>query len=333
LVEEDEINFVVLKDGFPLFSRDISFISDYQRVANPKGPQQGIAIERLKREVRISLDYYDRTFPLNNIEKVFFVMDKEYRQDLENFIKEISLGIQFININKCVGTPVSFSSAFIKGYSASLFKVNSAVKIDLLAAKEKSIKKVSAASKLEASPMARRFKEELAVPLICLAVGFIVVMLGKYRLIPLQNEVNNIGSMRPAVSSVSPDLSYDDLAAIEVAYKNKTKIMEELLKKQVYLTKVLEVIPKVLPKEIRLGEFHFVKDEGKTELVLLGIAYLGDSDREIESVNSFLARLKENPVLNQYFKDIGILSVDYGKVKEVSMTNFIISCKSDKEKK
>ncbi len=333
LVEEDEINFVVLKDGFPLFSRDISFISDSQRVASPGGPQQGMAIERLKREIRVSLDYYDRTFPLKNIGKVFFVMDRDYRQDLENFIKEIGLEIQFININKCVGRPVSFSSAFVKGYSASLAKVNSAVKIDLLAAKEKSIKKVSAASKPEASPMARRFKEELAIPLICLVVGFIVVMLGRYRLIPLENEVNNIRSMRPVVSSVSPDSSYDDLAATEAVYKNKTKTMEELLKKQVYLTKVLEVIPKALPKEVRLGEFHFVKDEDKTELMLFGTAYLGDSDREIETVNSFLARLKESPVLNQYFKDIGLSSVDYGKVKETNMTNFVISCKSYREKK
>ena len=109
LIEEDEINFVVLKDGFPLFSRDIPFISDSQRQPGTSGPQQGLAIERLKREIRVSLDYYDRTFPLKNIGKVFFVMDRDYRLDLENFIKEIGLGSQFININKCIGKPVAFS--------------------------------------------------------------------------------------------------------------------------------------------------------------------------------------------------------------------------------
>ncbi len=332
-VEEDEINFVVIKDGFPLFSRDIPFISDSQRVASPGGPQQGMAIERLKREIRVSLDYYDRTFPLKNIGKVFFVMDRDYRQDLEVFIKEIGLGIQFININKCVGRPVSFSSAFIKGYCTSLAKVSNAVKIDLLVAKEKSIKKVSSESKAEASPIFLRFKSELAIPLICLGVGLIVVMLGRYRIVPLENQIKNIRSMRPAVSTVSADTSYDELVAIEETYKTKTKTMEDLLKKQIYFTKVLEVIPKSLSKEVRLEEFSFMNDEGKSELMLYGTAYLGDSDKEIEIVNSFLARLKENSVLSQYFKDIGLLSVDYGKVKEVNMTHFSIYCRSYKDKK
>ncbi len=259
--------------------------------------------------------------------------DKDYADSLESFIKEIGLGIQFININKCVGRPVSFSSAFIKGYCTSLAKVSNAVKIDLLAAKEKSLKKVSSESKAEVSPIFLRFKSEMAIPLICLGVGLIVVMLGRYRIVPLENQIKNIRSMRPAVSTVSADTSYDELVAIEATYKTKTKTMEDLLKKQIYFTKVLEVIPKSLSKEVRLEEFSFMNDEGKSELMLYGTAYLGDSDKEIEIVNSFLARLKENSVLNQYFKDIGLLSVDYGKVKEVNMTHFSIYCRSYKDKK
>jgi hypothetical protein len=307
-------------------------ISSTQKVTSPTEPQQWIAIERLKREIRVSLDYYDRTFPLKNIGKVFFVMDRDSRQDLENFVKELGLGIQFININKCMGRPVSFSSAFIKGYTTSLSNVSSAVKIDLLAVKEKSIKKVSGDLKAKkASPVAELLKKDLVVPLICLGVGLLVVMLGRYRVIPLQKEINQIRSMRPAVSTVSPDLSYDDLVLTESAYKTKTKIMEELLKKQVYFTKVLEVIPKTMPKEVRLGEFVFMKDDDKTELMLYCTAYLGDSDKELEAVNGFLTRLKENPVFDQYFKDIGLLSVDYGKTKGVNMTRFVISCRSYKK--
>jgi len=324
LIEEDEINFVVLKDGFPLFSRDIPFISDSQKSTGPSGPQQGLAIERLKREIRVSLDYYDRTFPLKNIGKVIFIMDRDYRPDLENFIKELGLGIQFININKCIGKPVAFSSTFIKAYAASISKVGTAVKIDLLSAKEKFLKKVESEAKAE-SQLAVRFKSDLMVPVICVIIGFAVFMLGKYRAIPLQNEINTIMSMRPAATTVSAKLSYDELASVDTRYKDKIKVIEGLVKRRIYFTKILEVVARALFKDIRLVELSFGQGDDRAELVLRGITYLGDSDKEIAIVNSFLARLKESPILNQYFKDIALVSVDYGKFKEASMTNFVVS--------
>lgn len=327
LAEEDEINFVVLKEGFPLFSRDIPFISI------PGGGtaevQPGAAIERLKREIRVSLDYYDRTFPLKNIGKIFFIMNNDYRQDMEGFIKEIGLGAQSININKCIGKPVSFSLAFVKAYSASVSKVSTAVKVDLLTIKEKALKKVGSEAKAE-SKLAITFKSDLMVPLICAGVGLAVFMLGKYRTTPVQNEIESIKSMRPVVSLDSAAMTYEDMANTEATYKKNIKIMDELTLKQIHLTKILEAVARSVPKDVRLLDLGFARDEDRLELTLRGIANLGDSDKEIELVNTFLTRMKEKPVLNQYFKDIALTSVDYGKYKEMNVTNFVISCRTSK---
>jgi hypothetical protein len=60
---------------------------------------------------------------------------------------------------------------------------------------------------------------------------------------------------------------------------------------------------------------------------MTGWAYLQDSNKEVEAVNSFLMRLKENKQFSGIFKDISITSVNQSQVKNAAATNFIIVCK------
>ena len=50
LMEEDEVNFMVLEDGFPLFSRDITLVSAPPQVTKTEEPSFSIALEKLKKE-------------------------------------------------------------------------------------------------------------------------------------------------------------------------------------------------------------------------------------------------------------------------------------------
>ncbi|MBU4472636.1 MAG: hypothetical protein KJ842_00550 [Candidatus Omnitrophica bacterium] len=62
------------------------------------------------------------------------------------------------------------------------------------------------------------------------------------------------------------------------------------------------------------------------------MVYLGDSNKEIESVNTFLTKLKANPFFIKYFNEINVASLDRKQIEKETMTNFVISCQSYKEK-
>jgi len=330
LVENDEVNFVVLENEFPLFCRDITLLSEPKESAKSEEVQSGTAFEKLKREIRISLDYYDRMFPLKSISKVFFIMGRDYRLDLEAFIKEMGLGSQFVNYEKFVtryiGKPLSFSLPFIKGYCSSLAKVNTAVRINLLLAKEKSLKKISPQPTAK-TILTARLKLYFLFPTVGLLVCVVTFLFGVYRILPLQKDLVNVVSMQPSVSTVSKENSYDELSATYSNYKSRLQTVSDIIKQQVYFSEQLDVIARFLPQDMWLTELTFQKRENQPELILRGIVYLGDSDKELEMVNTFLLRLKESPVFAKYFRGIEITSIDRGQIEKTNITNFIISCR------
>jgi len=332
ITKDDEANFVVLDDGFPLFSRDIGLMGGYEEVAKEEEAQSSIILEKLKREIQISLDYYGRKFPGKNISKIFFITSPNYRADLDGFIKELGLGIHFIDINKYIDRPISFSLPFVKGYSSSLSKINTGVKINLLLAKERVVKKIGQEVSAPQS-LAMRFKADVIVAAVCFLIFIIIFISGIYRAVPLQNELKNIINIRPVASTISGEPSYKELVDINSNYKIKAEAMDNIIKNRLYLTPLLDAIPRVVPKGIRLVNLSFENKEEKTELILEGTAYLGNNDNELELVSTFLSRLKENPTFTKYFKEISVVSTGYKQIEKITITNFIISCQDYKKGK
>jgi len=325
LTKDDEANFVVLDDEFPLFSRDISLMGGYEEVAKEEESQSGIILEKLKREIQISLNYYGRKFPGKNISKIFFIMNPNYRADLDGFIKDLGLDIRFIDINKYIDRPIPFSLPFVKGYSSSLSKINTRVKINLLLAKERVTKKISTEAMAPLS-LAVRFKTDIIVAAVCFLVFIVILLSGAYRALPLQNELKNIINIRPVTSTISGELSYKELLDINSNYKAKVGDTDSLIKQRLYLTPLLDVIPRVVPRGMRLLDLSFKKEEEKTELILKGTAYLGNSEKELEMVNAFVLRLKGDPIFARYFNEISLVFKGNKQIEKIMMSNFIISC-------
>jgi hypothetical protein len=330
--KDDEANFVVLDSGFPLFSRDISLIGGYEEPVKAEETQQTVIMERLKREIQISLDYYDRKFPGKNIIKVFFITNPGFRSDLNGFTKELGLEVNFIDINKYLDKQVHFSLPFVKGYSSALSKINIEVKIDLLSAKERTVK--SAGTEVS-KPLAlfMRFRSDLIALAACSILILFVLGSGFLRIIPLENELNNLINTRPETSIVPGELADKDLASISSSYKKKVTAMDNIIKSRLYLTPFLDVIPRVLPKGLRLVELSYKSQEDKQELNLKGIAYLGNKEKETEQVNTFISSLKDSQVFSKNFKDISVTTIEHKQIGKINMTNYAISCQETKKGK
>jgi Tfp pilus assembly protein PilN len=337
--DEDESNFIVLEDGFPVFSRDIALSAQDDDFKKSEESASGVTIERLKSEIRVSLDYYRRKFPSKDksIKEMLVLVEPEHRSSLESFITDMGLFVKPFDIGKCnlqMGRSVSFSLPFFKAYGGTLAKVvRSELKIDLLSAKTKVTAParrirpieggISGLSGIKVNPKAVVFGL-----LICLGA----FLYGLYRIFPVQQELQGVIAQRPPVSSVDVNATLDVLQQADTDFKQKIATIDNLIKKQLYLTDPLDAIPRIIPEGMWLTNFTFTKsEEAGAELVLEGICYLADNARELEQINKFLTDLKANEKLNRYFSQISISSIEQQQFGQTTVSKFFINCKQNKQ--
>jgi Tfp pilus assembly PilM family ATPase len=332
--EEDEASFTVFENNFPLFSRDFSIGSTGPEAGGVAATSPaGTATDKLKSEIKVSLDYYLRKFPNKKIKKVFLVANQEYLSDIESFIKEVGMVPQFVdsaNLARVTGKGVPYSLSFIKGYSVALAEgIKSGLKVDLVAVKEKAKAARELPFKAEGVPFSL---EGLSIDFRVVFLGILlcagVYGWGWYQMKPVHQEIQDIIGKRAEVTSVSPEATYDELEGINVKYKKKLETLNNLVTKQLYMTTPLNVIPGALTDGLWLTRFGFNKQEsGEMELNLDGVIYLADSNKEFQGVNDFISNLKNDPTFSSYFKDIRVSTMDRRPLEKVMVTNFTITCK------
>jgi hypothetical protein len=288
-------------------------------------------LEKLKTEIRISLDYYDRKLPTKTIENMYLLCSEEYRQPLETAIKEVGLNVNFVEINKYLDKSIPFNLNFIKSYSNALFKViRTRAKVDLLSAKARTREGKSVAIQIPLLAFVRDFKVSPAAVILGLFIAGGTFAWGQYRLTPVKKELEQLLSARPKVKSVNPDSSYKDLEKLDSEYKKKVEVMNNLIKKHTFVTEQLEIIPGAVPEGLWLTSYNFKKDEFETKLNLRGVAYLGDNDKELQLINTFVNNLKENAKFSKNYREITILGIERTEINKVALSSFTIVCSDRK---
>ncbi len=332
LNNEDEANFTVFENGFSLFSRDFVFANEpagFEQVAEKDLIQKN---EKLKNEIKVSLNYFDRKFPDKKIKNIFVISDIKDLHELEPLFTEVTIPVKIVNTGKLLGKNNPYSSLLIKSFAAALFRQSPLkIKINLISAKIKAARAVAIGQKqhifLEGFKFDFRF--------ILLGVFFCAVVFG-YGLMrrqPLKEEIMEIKNKRLKLSTVDINNDYRALTDLDSKYRNKVATINNLIKNQVYLTSPLNAIPKALPSGLWLNNFKFIQDKsGALELILEGQVYLEDNDKELEAVNIFLSNLNNDPVFSKYFKEMAINSIDRKTEFNKNSTVFMITCKKIAEK-
>jgi hypothetical protein len=329
---EDEINFTVLENGFPLFSRDIYLAVGPEGMLETSPKASEALLEKLKSEVRISLDYYDRKFPSKNIKKLFLISSQEHAAELKEFIKEFGLSVHIEDYSSFMSKQISGSLSFIKAVGCALSKaIKTRIKLDLLGAKEKATSLKGKNLQAEALALVKGLKVDRGIVALGLLICIAPYLFGLYRKQALLDELKGVVVKRAQVISVNPESTYDELVNTDNEYKKKLDTVAGLINKQLFVTTPLNVIPKAIPKGVWLTSFVLSeKDVNKADLLLEGMVFLSDSDKEIETANRFLSNLKQDPDFTNYFKDISITSLDRSRLGKVTATGFIIHCSTYK---
>jgi Tfp pilus assembly PilM family ATPase len=333
-IENDEVNFIVLQDGFPLFCRDITLKGDSEQAGQVEAPKEGsVDVEKIKAELRVSIDFYNRKFPTKNIENLYFLANDELREPLESIAQEKSLASRFIDQRVILGKAAPFSLAVLKAYAGALYEsIKTSVKINLLTSKDKpkSAKKQSTVDRhVETLVEGVSFNPRI------IAVGALIiagsVLLNLYLKSPIKNSINELLALRPQVSIVKDTLSNPELSTVKEDLQKKLISLDKLVQKQVYVSPQLISIVKLMPQGIWLEDLKFKKDkigeaDPKIELKMLGTAYLGDTDKEIMATNSFLAALKSDSAFGKIFKQIRLESIENKRFDDATVTSFSIVC-------
>lgn len=333
----DEANFVVLENGFPLFNRDINLS------LNPQVPsgldnaesQPQVFIDKLKSEIRVSLGYYQRKFPGKGIQRIFSFVNHDRYQELDSFMSELSIPSKLVDFSKLAGNDSPYSSGFLKGYSVSLADVvTTKVKINLTEIKALPKKAIISGPKLDLGTLIKDVKLDPRAVIAGLLICSAVFAYGIYRLAPLKQELNSVISKRVKVEKIDVNLSSDQLKEISAGYKKKLKDLDALIRKQFYATEALDSIPRCIPDGVWLIKFSLNKDDAKKMLLLLeGRSYLRSSDKEFEAVNKFVDNLKNDAALSKYFTEVELTSIDQGSQDKVTLTKFTLTCKNYKDGK
>ncbi len=328
---EDEANFTVFENGFSLFTRDFDFTQEpggFEQTAESDRVQKQ---EKLKNEIRISFDYYNRKFPDKVVKNIFVISDNESQQGLKTFFTESSIPVRFVETQKVLGKATSYSSILVKSFAAALFKsAPLKIKINLIGSRLK-VARVGAGNPFT---LLEGVKLDLRYIFLGVVVCIAVFGYGLMRTQATQQELVAIQNKRVKISTVPTSYTIEDLSSISSKYKKKIAALDNLVKNQMYVTPLLSTIPRALPKGVWLESFNLSQIKGMPmELVLDGGVYLEDGDQEFESVNIFLTNLKKDPVFSRYFKEIAIGFIDRKVVQNVNTAVFKIICKNFPEKK
>ena len=117
--------------------------------------------------------------------------------------------------------------------------------------------------------------------------------------------------------------------ALNAVYNEKIGTINSILNKRVYLTELIDALPRLVLDNMYLDRIEFTKKENEISFIILGNIYLGDRNKEVEAVNSFLNNLKDSPVFKKYFPLITITSIDQIQSETRTITNFYISCEGN----
>ncbi|MCM8797469.1 MAG: pilus assembly protein PilM [Candidatus Omnitrophica bacterium] len=325
---EDEVNFTVLEDGFPLFTRDISLTSTREEMFD--GLSDVSPLDKLRTEFHVSLDYFLRRFPEKSIKKVYLITNKEHLQSLETFMGEIGVSAHYIDIERQVRQSAVYSLTYLKAYYVSLYRsAKTSITINLLQEMER---RITTKESIGQGPMS--LFEDLNVDYRIVAMG-LILCLATFLYGLRQNKVflksiNKLIGERPPVQRIDPNTDNEELNRLIEEYTKRMQGIDRMIRQRVLLTDIINMLPRVLPEGASLRSFSFrITGDFMAEFLLDGMVFLDNSAKEFEIVNKLDENLRLDPEFRKYFNDIVINKIEQQRLPDADnmATYFSLTCR------
>ncbi|MCX7661737.1 MAG: PilN domain-containing protein, partial [Candidatus Omnitrophica bacterium] len=166
-------------------------------------------------------------------------------------------------------------------------------------------------------------KMSVFISLLLIGLSFIASL---PKMKPLQLEIQKLKETHPQLTSVTPEMNYEEILEIERNSRLKLERIKSSLKEKRSLARIFKIIAQNKPYGVWLNQISF----SPSIFSIKGMVYLEDSNREIESVNEFVTSLKKDAYFSKYFSEIELVSLERNEYLGKAVMTFIINCRAKK---
>lgn len=308
-INVNTVNIDILRNGVPYIIRHILLRGDIseEKTLEP-------IFERLLGEIKISLDFYEKQFPNEVIDKLIIYSTAPLENWHELVGKELQIPVEIGDPLRGIRIKNNVVSAKMAVCFGLALRGISEYFIDINLCKEKFIVYK---------------KKELFLRMLFLeasAAVFLLILLKALSLkaiTPLTNELNRTLSER---TKIEINVKTDDLGELERTKNEmgtKKCLLECLISGRTYVTNRLIGFAELVPENIWLQEVKFEekidkKDVSKISRVLniKGYCIIDGKISETDMVNNFLLKLKESAGVNK-----GMVKADIVSVKKININD------------
>lgn len=289
-----EANIIFCED-IPLFSRNIKV-----HVTDGAGPGS-IDYLKLKEELSMSLNYYNREFRDKALEMVFVVCDDLYKESILALNKDFSVPFEAVSVSRMLASEGVTNVRAIKAYSVALRETNtSPFNVDFLSKREAAVTSMAAMNE----PGAFDVSGQMQMPMVFLAIGLSAAIIGGTFLF-----VNQKKSAFSAQLNM-PEVQKDAAALLEKKQSSLIKSIQDIesqlniIKKKKKMSTLFGDIPSLMSDGMWLNNLNLSKDKlsNRYTVEIIGQIYFGDEEREMRNLDEFIGRLKKSKsdyVLNE----------------------------------
>ncbi|MFC1703626.1 pilus assembly protein PilM [Candidatus Omnitrophota bacterium] len=317
-ISQERGSICIIEKGCPQLIRDFKFRHMARQLDTDDVDN---LIARLKNEIHVSFDYYNRQFSRDAITKIFFFASDKFESAVENVKKELDIPV--VPISEYLELKSDFDFGAYKAYAAALRQTfRSQADINLLRKRDV----------LEEKP--RIAVSELPIDVAMLVRTSIVAVLfvafiftaGSMRVAPLKSRLAKIEKQRLQLDPKFSSATIPQLDKLKIQYENEMQTLTEL-KQDRYVTPLVNALPRLIPQGVWVENFDFSEKKGQFSLRISGNAYSKEKSEEIRMVNAFVSNLQNNAMFAKKFNQIKLGSVSQGRVETWTVSRFLINCK------
>jgi len=346
LIEKKDIGRIIIIDNdIPQFVREfhLSPSTADEEILDPES-----IVIKLTKEVRISLDYFNRQNEQLRVKKIFYLSSSEEEELPENLEKYLDIPVAAIVENSVMENMSEAGSGILNAYGASIITASESPVLFNLSDQK------TEAAHLNKPIIKVPFKYKLSLktalmcfPIIIISIVAIIVWTQK-----LKGEIvafnKKLGSFQDS-----------DVSFIE---KKDIKLKSELKQYKNIRTKsdvalFLLLIPDLLPegtwlrnldiayndlttridastakkKKSRQRDNRKAESEASLTMIIDGYAYSENKNQQFRLVNEFLRKIKTNGELSNFFQNFDLETTQSQKLDDYNVTFFKIVCKQTNE--
>jgi len=343
LVEKEGVGRITIIDNnIPQFVRefDLSTASNEQTEGEKK---------ELSREVRISLDYFNRQNEHLNVKKILYLTMSGDEDSAQNLEKSLGVPVTAIAGNSVLGGDTAKTGeGILNAYGTSIASsLKSPASFNLFQKKSESSKYAQTFTQKPINPRSLIKTALVCIPLI---IASIVISI-----LPTQKLKDKMTTLNQELASYQ-DSNVSFIEQKEKILKLKLNFFQSI-RIQSDATLFLLLIPDLLPNGVWLRNFDIVYDDAATftksqtskgtrrktksstkaettsplVIAIGGYTYSENKSEQFRLVNTLLGKLKASAEFSSFFQDIYLETISAENLDEYDVTYFKIVCKQSDE--